>query len=131
MNIKYIELKTGYCDNGPAWIGNVKESKSGKTVYFNDHAFQRCQGTQGNYYDVESGEEYWISGVKQNGQDRHWAGRGKVIIDKKCVAQYLSILGMDALPESSFIVEEIADSFPVERIHRLLNARCDGGAYEV
>ena len=36
MNIKYIELKTGYNDDGPAWIGNVKESKSGKTVYFND-----------------------------------------------------------------------------------------------
>ena len=36
MNIKYIELKTGYADNGPAWIGNVKESKTGKTIYFNN-----------------------------------------------------------------------------------------------
>ena len=27
MNIKYIELKTGYCDDGPAWIGNVKPEK--------------------------------------------------------------------------------------------------------
>ena len=77
MNIKYIELKTGYADNGPAWIGNVKESKTGKTIYFNNHAFQKCQGIQGNYYDIETGEEYWISGVKRNGQDRHWAGSGK------------------------------------------------------
>ena len=38
MDIRYIELKAGYNDNGPAWIGNVKESKSGKTIYFNDHA---------------------------------------------------------------------------------------------
>lgn len=37
--IKYIELKTGYHDNGPAWIGKVKISRSGNTVYFNDHAF--------------------------------------------------------------------------------------------
>jgi hypothetical protein len=32
--IKYIELKTGYSDYGPAWIGRVKKSKSGKTIYF-------------------------------------------------------------------------------------------------
>ena len=44
MDIRYIELKTGYNDNGPAWIGNVKESKSGKTIYFNDHAFQKYHG---------------------------------------------------------------------------------------
>ena len=38
--IKYIELKTGYADNGPAWIGKVEFSKSGKTMYFNNHAFK-------------------------------------------------------------------------------------------
>ena len=27
--LKYIELKTGYNDDGPAWIGRVKASKSG------------------------------------------------------------------------------------------------------
>lgn len=123
MNIKYIELKSGYSDDGPAWIGNVKESKSGKTIYFNDHAFQKCQGIQGNYYDIETGEEYWISGVKRNGQDRHWAGNGKVHIDRKCVDKYLSIICMDSLPAANFIVEDIEDSFPVERINRLLNEK--------
>ncbi len=33
--LRYIELKTGYNDNGPAWIGRVKLSGSGKTIYFN------------------------------------------------------------------------------------------------
>ena len=75
MDIRYIELKTGYNDDGPAWIGNVKESKSGQTVYFNNHAFQKYNGVRGNYVDVETGEEYWISRPKKNGQDRHWAGR--------------------------------------------------------
>ena len=28
FNIKYIELKTGWSDDGPAWIGHVKESRS-------------------------------------------------------------------------------------------------------
>ena len=27
-NLMYIELKTGYSDDGPAWIGYVKTSKS-------------------------------------------------------------------------------------------------------
>lgn len=123
MNIKYIELKTGYCDDGPAWIGNVKESKTGKTIYFNNHAFQKCQGIQGNYYDVESGEEYWISGVKRNGQDRHWAGSGKVMIDRKCIGEYLSIVNWPSLPNSDFIIVDIEDSFPVERINQLLNEK--------
>ena len=26
-NLMYIELKTGYSDDGPAWIGYVKTSK--------------------------------------------------------------------------------------------------------
>ena len=38
-NLMYIELKTGYNDDGPAWIGYVKTSKTGKTIYFNDHPF--------------------------------------------------------------------------------------------
>ena len=66
--LKYIELKTGYRDDGPAWIGKVLLSKSGRMVYFNNHAFQRCIGLSGNYYDVETGEEYWISSVKKMGK---------------------------------------------------------------
>ena len=58
MQIKYIELKTGYNDDGPAWIGRVKESKSGRTIYFNDHAFQRYNGISGNYIDIETGEVF-------------------------------------------------------------------------
>lgn len=27
-NLMYIELKTGYSDDGPTWIGYVKTSKS-------------------------------------------------------------------------------------------------------
>ena len=29
-NLMYIELKTGYSDDGPAWIGYVKTSKTKK-----------------------------------------------------------------------------------------------------
>jgi len=33
--IIYIELKTGYSDNGPAWIVPGVYSKSGQAIYFN------------------------------------------------------------------------------------------------
>ena len=68
-DLMYIELKTGYADDGPAWIGYVMTSKSGKTIYFNDHAFQRWNSPSGNYYDIESKEDYWISGVKKRAID--------------------------------------------------------------
>ena len=121
MDIKYIELKTGYNDNGPAWIGKVKISKTGKTVYFNDHAFQKYNGISGNFIDIETGEEYWISGVKKDGTDRHWAGCGKIIIDKKVIDEYLRTVNADSLDKSRFIVGMIEDVFPVERVRNLLN----------
>ena len=33
-NLMYIELKTGYSDDAPAWIGYVKTSKSKKILTF-------------------------------------------------------------------------------------------------
>ncbi len=123
LELKYIELKSGYENNGPAWIGRVKISRTGKTVYFNDHAFQKYNGISGNYYDVESGEEYWISGIKKNGTDRHWTGCGKIIIDRKIISSYLSIIGKEKLDDTKFIIEDIIDSFPVERIANLLNVK--------
>lgn len=64
-DLMYIELKSGYSDDGPAWIGYVKTSKTRKTVYFNDHAFQKAIGSGVNYIDIENGDGYWISGLKK------------------------------------------------------------------
>ena len=64
--LKYIELKSGFSEKGTAWIGLVSFSKSGKTVYFNGKGFQSLGGTGvegGNYYEIGTGNEYWISGV--------------------------------------------------------------------
>ena len=52
-NLMYIELKMGYSDDDLAWIGYVKTSKSKKTIYFNDHAFQKNIGNYANYIDIE------------------------------------------------------------------------------
>jgi hypothetical protein len=66
--IRYIELKSGYHDDGPAWIARVAVSKSGRALYFNGKALKRStQSGSGNYYDVETNESYWVSGVKKTG----------------------------------------------------------------
>jgi len=38
-------------------------------------------GIYGNYICVETGDEYWISGVKKRDSNRHWAGSGRVTIE--------------------------------------------------
>jgi hypothetical protein len=67
--LRYIELKSGHGDSGPAWIGRVKLSRSKTTVCFNGRALKKANGggISGNYFDLESGEEFWISGIKKNG----------------------------------------------------------------
>lgn len=121
-DLMYIELKSGYHDDGPAWIGYVMTSKTKKTIYFNDHAFQKWNGGNSNYYDIESGENYWISGVKKRESNRHWAGHGKIMIDRRAVEQFLSFVGESTLQKNLFDVVDIEDIFPVERVKQLLNA---------
>jgi hypothetical protein len=103
--LRYIELKTGHSDNGPAWIGYVMPSKSGRTLYFNGRGLMKLKGQRrgdsgGNYIDMETGESFWVSGVKKNGQDRHWAGSGKVLIEAAAVSDYLRAIDAKDLDTS-------------------------------
>lgn len=125
QDLMYVELKTGYSDDGPAWIGYVKTSKSKKTIYFNDHAFQKYSGWCSNYVDVENGDAYWITGVKKRESNRHWSGHGKIMIDRRAVEEYLRHIGESELPASAFEIIDIEDRFPVERVRQLLNTRAE------
>jgi hypothetical protein len=105
VKLRYIELKTGHSDNGPAWIGYVMPSKSGRTLYFNGRGLMKLKGQRrgdagGNYIDMVTGESFWISGVKKDGQDRHWAGSGKVLIESAAVPEYLRTMDAAALDSS-------------------------------
>jgi hypothetical protein len=87
--IMYIEDKSGGLV-GPARIGRVSFSKSGRTLYYRGLKFQSLKGGyKSNYYDVESGAEYWISGPKRNGQDGLY-GAGGAEIDANCRSEYWS-----------------------------------------
>ena len=103
--IKYIELKSGYQDDGPAWIGRVEFSKTGQTIYFNDHAFKG--NGHGLCADIVTKEVYWITGVKKDGQNRHWAGKGKIVIDKLVVDTYLKIMDLPYLDLNKYELVDI------------------------
>ena len=84
----YVENKDGNIDGVPARIGRVRFSKSGLSVFYRGREFQRLKGggVKGNYFDVETGDEYWISGLKQDGDNRHYAKRIDVEVDPDVVA---------------------------------------------
>ena len=69
--IMYIENKSGNGLIGAARIGRVKFSKSGKSIHYKDKTFQTLDGTgfKSNYVDVDTGDEYWISGCRKDGRD--------------------------------------------------------------
>lgn len=120
--IKYIELKTGFSDDGPAWIGLVSYSKSGKTIYFNGKAFQKS-GSKGNYYDIETGDEYWISGVKKDMTDRHSCGNGKIFVEKRILNDYLMIINIKELNENKYELCIVNEETPIFRIHEIENIK--------
>jgi hypothetical protein len=66
----YIEDKS-HGIVGPARIGWVTFSKSGQSIDYRGRRFARIKGggLKSNYRDVVSGEEYWISGCKKDGND--------------------------------------------------------------
>ena len=74
--IMYIENKSGQPAGqsgvrGPARIGRVTFSKTGKSLYYDGKTFRSLKGHgfKANYYDVESEEHYWISGPRRDGSD--------------------------------------------------------------
>src|SRR5690349_15907086 len=80
--IMYIECKAGALA-GAARIGRVKFSKTGRTLHYRGRRFPSLKGAgfKSNYYDVDSGEDYWISGPKREGSDRLCGSRTPVEID--------------------------------------------------
>ena len=89
--IMYIENKDGENDlTGDARIGRVTFSKSGKSIHYNGMTFEtrRGRGFKSNYRDVETGDSYWISGCKQNGEDRLYGERLPILIDDDVREEY-------------------------------------------
>ena len=73
---------------GPARIGRVTFSKTGQTLYYQGRTFASLKGAgyKANYYDVDSGEHFWISGCKKNGIDALYSNT--VTIDEDVLDEY-------------------------------------------
>ena len=91
--VMYIENKDGDIDGVQARIGWVNFSKTGLTVYYRGKTLSRAKGggISGNHFDTDTGEEYWISGIKKKGSNAHWAESTQVVVDEDARAEYEAI----------------------------------------
>ena len=85
--IMYVQLKTGYdIDRGPAWIARVRFTKTWRTAHLHGRTLKRVTGTayanaEANFYDVESGEGFWLSGPKRDRTDGRYSNAAPQIDD--------------------------------------------------
>ena len=87
--IMYIESKPGGL-TGPARIGRVTFSKTAATLYYKGQSFQSLKGSgfKSNYFDVENGDHYWISGPRRDGADALYATNVRTEIDADVREEY-------------------------------------------
>ena len=87
--IMYIECKAGGL-TGKARIGRVTFSKTGRTLYYLGLSFQSLKGAgfKSNYYAVETGDNYWISGPKRRGGDTLYVSNAPIDIDEDVREEY-------------------------------------------
>ncbi len=97
--IMYIERKAGSL-TGDAWIGRVTFSKTGRTLYYGGKSFQSLLGAgfKSNYRELETGENYWISGCRKDGADRLYGERVAVLVDEDAREEYWA--SIRSLPEN-------------------------------
>ncbi len=85
----YIESKSEGLE-GSARIGRITFSKTGSTLYYRGKAFQSLKGDgfKANYFEMETGDRYWISGPRKDGQDRLYGGSLSVEVDDDVREEY-------------------------------------------
>ena len=87
-------------------------------------------GRSGNYVDMETGESFWVSEVKKNGQDRHWAGSGKVLVEAAALGEYLKKIKAKTLDTSRCEVTNSIVQTDVKRLSQLANAPLKGWPHD-
>ncbi|WP_223786694.1 1-deoxy-D-xylulose-5-phosphate synthase [Marinicella meishanensis] len=99
--IVYIEHKGDDGIVGQARIGRVTFSKSGQSIHYAGKTFEtrKGQGFKSNYFDVETGEAYWISGCRKDGRDALYTTTAE--IDEDVRAEYWTRIR--GLPEKAQI----------------------------
>jgi len=86
---------------------------------------QRRGESGGNYADMETGESFWVSGVKKNGEDRHWAGSGKVLVEA-ALSDCLKAIGAKALDRLRCEVTDSIRQTDIKKLSQLANSSGKG-----
>ena len=71
---------------------------------------------------METGESFWVSGVKKKGADRHWAGSGKVLVEAAALSDYLKVIGAKTLDTSRCEITDTIRPTDIKRLSQLANA---------
>ena len=84
-------------------------------LYFNGMVLRQLHRRQNfeTHTNPETGDHYWVSGVKKDQTDRHWAGSGIIMIDRAVVQEYLSLVGASQLNKSKYKVVAFADNIAI------------------
>ena len=94
QRLMYLENKAGLIDGCDARIGWATFSKTGRTVYYRGRTL--CciggRGISGNFMDVASREEFWVSGIKKRGTNAHPARPIVVEIDSDARQAYRDLV---------------------------------------
>jgi hypothetical protein len=91
--IMYIENKSDGLV-GDARIGRVFFSKTGATLYYRGKKFQSLKGSgfKANYFEIESRDQYWISGPRKDQDNRLYGGNRGVQIDDDVKDEYFAYI---------------------------------------
>lgn len=72
-------------------------------------------GIRGNHVDVATGEEYWISGVKTRGSNRHRAGSGAILVEESVAEELLALLQVPELDRRLYaVIPDLPQTDPQE-----------------
>ena len=126
--LRYIELKSGHGDSGPAWIARVTLSRSGRTVYFNGQALKQAGGSlvsEAATYElllsschtiwIKAAPEEHMSRVVAQGDMRPMAGNAEAMEDLRQI-----LLEREALYARADAVFDTAGKSPDAAFSQLL-----------
>jgi len=84
--IMYIEHKDQDGLDGPGRIGWVELSRSRRAYLYGERRLRKVVGFKHNCVDAETGDMFWVSGPKKNGEDKLYGG--VVEIDEDAREEY-------------------------------------------
>jgi hypothetical protein len=93
--VMFVQLKTGHgADKGPAWISIVRFTRSWKTATWHGKTLRRWTGTfDANFYDVDTNEEYCLSGPHRDRRDTRYSSIRATVDDGARAAYEASLEG--------------------------------------